>query len=165
MQLKTALAGVLRALRLHRRLRYESLSDASGRSKISALERGETSITLEKFESLAEGLQIDPVALMALCMSARHNIPYSSLIDSASSNLHQLEAEGGLELLVEQFAGNDLVQRGRGKPTDPDKLEAVRDKRAQGMSQAEIARALGFSPTVVNRLWKRLQEEEKEGED
>ncbi|WP_062382960.1 transcriptional regulator [Pseudomonas abietaniphila] len=165
MQLKTALAGVLRALRLHRRLRYESLSDASGRSKISALERGETSITLEKFESLAEALQIDPVALMALCMSARHDIPYSSLIDSARRNLHQLEAEGGLELLAEQFVSNDLVQRGRGKPTDPDKLEAVRDKRAQGMSQAEIARALGFSPTVVNRLWKRLQEEEKEGED
>jgi transcriptional regulator with XRE-family HTH domain len=159
MQLKTALAGVLRALRLHRRLRYESLSDASGRSKISALERGETSITLEKFESLAESLQIDPVALMVLCMSARHDVPYSTLIDSAKKHLREFEAGGGVEVLAEQFVGKELVQRGRGKPTDPDKLEAVRDLKAKGMIQAQIARELGISPAVVNRFWKRLLDE------
>ncbi|WP_422394283.1 helix-turn-helix domain-containing protein [Pseudomonas poae] len=69
MQLRIALAGAIRALRLQRQLRHEDLSDASAKSKLSALERGETSITLEKFESLAEGLRIDPLALLALCMS------------------------------------------------------------------------------------------------
>jgi transcriptional regulator with XRE-family HTH domain len=162
MQLKTALAGVLRALRLHRRLRYENLSDASAKSKISALERGETSITLEKFESLAESLQIDPVALMVLCMSARHGVPGSSLLDSAKKHIREFEAEGGLEVLAEQFVGKELVQRGRGKPTDPDKLEAVHELRDKGMTQAEIARELGFSATVVNRMWKRLLDQDSQ---
>lgn len=159
MHLTTALAGVLRAIRLQRGLRYESLSDASAKSKISALERGETSITLEKFESLAGALQIDPLALMALCMSTRHGVPYSSLIETAHDQLQDFAVNGGLEVLAEQYVGKELVQRGRGKPTNPDKLGAVRELKARGMTQAQIARELGYSPTVVNRLWKRLGQE------
>ena len=90
MQLRIALAGTLRALRLNRRFRYEQLSDASVKSKISALERGEAGITLEKFESLAEALEIDPLALFALCMSARRGTPYPSLLESARENLRAM---------------------------------------------------------------------------
>jgi transcriptional regulator with XRE-family HTH domain len=159
MQLKIALAGALRALRLSRRLRYEQLSDASAKSKVSALERGETSITLEKFESLAQALEIDPLALLALCMSARLDTPYSSLLENAREQLRAFEAEGGMELLAEQFADDVLVQRSRGKPVNTDDLNAVRKLKAAGLTQARIAGALGLSPTTVNRHWKRIIEE------
>lgn len=159
MQLKIALAGALRALRLNRRFRYEQLSDASARSKISALERGETSITLEKFESLAAALEIDPLALLALCMSARLDTPYTSLIQNAHKQLRAFEADGGLELFADQFADGALVLRTRGKPADTETLEAVRTLKAAGMMQARIAEQLGLSPTTVNRHWKRIVDE------
>lgn len=162
MHLKTALAGALRALRLIRRFRYEKLSDASTRSKISALERGETSITLEKFESLAEALEIDPLALMALCMSARLGTPYPSLIEEAQEQLRAFEAEGGIGLLAEQFVDGALIQRTRGKPQKTEHVEAVRKLKAEGMTQAQIAQELGFSPSVVNRHWKRILSQEQQ---
>ena len=162
MQLKIALAGALRALRLSRRLRYEQLSDASAKSKISALERGETSITLEKFESLAEALEIDPLALLALCMSARVDTPYLSLIENACKQLRTFEADGGLELLADQFSNGALVQRTRGKPADTETLDVIRKLKVTGMSQAQIAKQLGLSPTTVNRHWKRILDGESE---
>lgn len=155
MHIKIALAGTLRALRLNRRLRYEQLSEASGRSKISALERGETSITLEKFESLAEALEINPLALMALCMSARLDTPYQKLIEDAYEQLRLFEADGGMGLLSEQFSAGALVQRTRGKPLNNENLDAVQRLKSAGMTQAQIARELGLSATIVNRYWKR----------
>lgn len=162
MHLKIALAGALRALRLNRRFRYENLSDASGRSKISALERGETSITLDKFESLATALDIEPLALMALCMSARLGTPYSGLIEKAHEQLQAFEADGGIQLLGEQFFEGALIQRTRGKPQKTEDVEAVRKLKAAGMTQAQIAKELGFSPSVVNRHWKRIKDEDSQ---
>ncbi|MEE4622385.1 helix-turn-helix domain-containing protein [Pseudomonas alliivorans] len=162
MHLKIALAGALRALRLSRRVRYEQLSDASAKSKISALERGETSITLEKFESLAEALEIDPLALLALCMSARLETPYTSLLENAHKQLRAFESDGGLELFADQFADGALVQRTRGKPADTETLEAVRALKIGGMTQARIAGQLGLSPTTVNRHWKRIVDEDQD---
>jgi len=160
MHLKIALAGALRALRLNRCLRYEQLSDASPKSKVSALERGETSITLERFENLAEALDIDPLALMALCMSARLGTPYPSLFEKAREQLEAFEADGGFELLADQFVDGELVQRTRGKPMNTDNLNAVRELKASGMTQAQIAQKLDLSPTMVNRNWKRIEAED-----
>lgn len=162
MHLKIALAGALRALRLNRRIRYENLSDASGRSKISALERAETSITLEKFEDLAEALEIDPLALLALCMSARLGKPYPDLMKKAQEQLRAFEADGGIEILAEQFADGALIQRTRGKPQNPENLDAVRRLQATGMTQAQIARELGLSSSLVNRHWKRILKEDSD---
>ncbi|MBD8602506.1 transcriptional regulator [Pseudomonas sp. CFBP 8771] len=159
MHIKIALAGTLRALRLNRRMRYEQLSEASGRSKISALERGETSITLEKFESLAEALEINPLALMALCMSARLDTPYQKLIEDAYEQLRLFEADGGMGLLSEQFSAGALVQRTRGKPVNNENLDAVQRLKSSGMTQAQIARELGLSATIVNRYWKRTPDQ------
>lgn len=159
MHLKIALAGTLRALRLNKRIRYEKLSDASAKSKISALERGETSITLEKFDSLAEALGMDPLALLALCMSARLGTPYPDLMKKAQEQLRAFEANGGMELLAEQFADGALIQRTRGKPQNPESLDAVRRLKATGMTQAQIAQELGLSPSLVNRHWKRILNE------
>lgn len=162
MHIKIALAGTLRALRLNRRLRYEQLSEASGRSKISALERGETSITLEKFESLAEALEINPLALMALCMSARLDTPYQKLIEDTYEQLRLFEADGGMGLLSEQFSAGALVQRTRGKPVNNENLDAVQRLKSAGMTQAQIARELGLSATIVNRYWKRTLDQSSE---
>ena len=156
MQLRIALAGVIRALRLQRQLRHEDLSDASAKSKLSALERGETSITLEKFESLAEGLRIDPLALLALCMSKRLNTPYAALMETALKQLRAFEKEGGLGTLAEQLPDGEVAHRKPGKPQNKGSESIVRELKAAGMNQSQIARETGLALSTVHRYWKRI---------
>ncbi|QXG50339.1 helix-turn-helix domain-containing protein [Pseudomonas viridiflava] len=157
MQLRIALAGAIRALRLQRQLRHEDLSDASAKSKLSALERGETSITLEKFESLADALRIDPVALLALCLSNRRGVPYPILIDAALKQLRAFENEGGLEILAEQIADGEIAYRKPGKPQNKESENIVREFKAGGMNQSQIARETGLALSTVHRYWKRIE--------
>ncbi len=67
-----------------------------------------------------------------------------------------------LGLVAEQFADGALIQRTRGKPQKIENLEAVRKLKAEGMTQAQIAQELGFSPSVVNRHWKRILSQEQQ---
>ena len=65
----TFIAGFGRALnraRRHRGLTQEDFADVSGRTYVSALERGLKSPTLEKVAELAPALDIHPLTLMAL---------------------------------------------------------------------------------------------------
>lgn len=156
MQLRIALAGAIRALRLQRQLRHEDLSDASAKSKLSALERGETSITLEKFESLAEGLRIDPLALLALCMSKKLNTPYTALMETALKQLRAFEKEGGLEIVAEQLPDGEVAHRNPGKPQNRQSESVVRELKAAGMNQSQIARETGLALSTVHRYWKRI---------
>lgn len=156
MQLRIALAGAIRALRLQRQLRHEDLSDASVKSKLSALERGETSITLEKFESLAEGLRIDPLALLALCMSKRLNTPYPILIETALRQLRAFEKDGGLSVLAEQISDGEIAPRKPGKPQNKGSENIVRELKTAGMNQSQIARETGLALSTVHRYWKRI---------
>ena len=157
MQLRIALAGAIRALRLQRQLRHEDLSDASAKSKLSALERGETSITLEKFESLAEGLRIDPLALLALCLSKRLNTPYPALMETALKQLRAFEKEGGLRVLAEQLPDGEVAHRKPGKPQNRKGESVVRELKVAGMNQSQIARETGLALSTVHRYWKRIK--------
>ncbi|MNR25172.1 hypothetical protein D3C85_1423050 [compost metagenome] len=67
-----------------------------------------------------------------------------------------------MKLLAEQFADGALVQRTRGKPQKTENLNAVRKLKSTGMTQAQIAQELGFSPTAVNRYWKRILDQDSE---
>ncbi|NMZ49529.1 transcriptional regulator [Pseudomonas poae] len=156
MQLRIALAGAIRALRKQRQLRHEDLSDASAKSKLSALERGETSITLEKFESLAEGLRINPLALLALCMSQQQDTPYPVLIDAALKQLQAFEREGGLGVLAEQLTDGAVAPRKPGKPQNKGSESVVRELKTAGMNQSQIARETGLALSTVHRYWKRI---------
>ena len=156
MQLRIALAGAIRALRLQRQLRHEDLSDASAKSKLSALERGDTSITLEKFESLAEGLRIDPLALLALCMSKRLNTPYTDLMETALKQLRAFEKDGGLGIFAEQLSDGEVAHRKPGKPQNKGSENVVRELKAAGMNQSQIARETGLALSTVHRYWKRI---------
>ena len=156
MQLRIALAGAIRALRKQRQLRHEDLSDASVKSKLSALERGETSITLEKFESLSEGLRISPLALLALCMSQQLDTPYPLLIEAALKQLRVFEKEGGLGILAEQLTDGGVAHRKPGKPQNVGSESVVRELKIAGMNQSQIARETGLALSTVHRYWKRI---------
>jgi transcriptional regulator with XRE-family HTH domain len=64
MNLKEGLGVALRAIRKHKGLSQEDFSDVSGRTYMSALERGMYSPTVDKLDELASVMGVHPVTLL-----------------------------------------------------------------------------------------------------
>ena len=160
MDLRTAFAGVLRALRLVRGARYADVSDATHRRKVSALENAQTSITVEQFDELAQSLGIDPIAMLTLCIAHRQGEQPLTVIGRALTDVAAFEAEGGMKVLSEQFDADatyqgsyaaaiahfvDALDRGKPFETSPaDNLETLR-------LVEEIYRRAAFDPDAKPR--------------
>ncbi|MFK3948338.1 XRE family transcriptional regulator [Pseudomonas fulva] len=156
MDLRTAFAGVLRALRLVRGARYADLSDATHRRKVAELENAQTSITLEQFDALAESLGLDAISLMALCVAQREGVVARVRIGESMAKLTDFEAAGGMELIQEQFDDTGaLVKRSRGRPLNADNEKAVLALKAEGLSPQQAATRLGLALTSVMEYWRK----------
>jgi DNA-binding CsgD family transcriptional regulator len=159
MELRTAFAGVLRALRVIRRAKYADVSDATHRRKVSALENAQTSITLEQFADLAESLGISPVAMLSLCIAHQEGKQPLEVMREAEVEVSDFHAGGGMEALSEQFDGNgSLIKRGRGKPLKAENERAVLDLKAVGATQQQAAAQLGLALSSVREYWKKNRE-------
>ena len=66
MNTRKAFAKALKTARKARALTQEDFADVSGRTYLSALERGLKSPTLEKIEALSKAMGISPFTLMTL---------------------------------------------------------------------------------------------------
>lgn len=154
MSLKNEIAGAIRAIRTIRDVDYGELADVIAKSSIGDLEQGRHNITLEKLIELSNSLQFDPVALLALCVSIQNDEPVGATIERAKAQLALFRAEGGEELFRNQFVGKELKKRPPGKPRNSQNAAAVRELKASGMSQAEIAHKLGLAKSTVHRYWQ-----------
>jgi transcriptional regulator with XRE-family HTH domain len=155
MSLRKEIAGAIRAIRTTRGLDYGDLAEVSAKANIGKLEQGKSSITLEKLIEFSDALQFDPVALLAICLATQKDEHYALTLTRARDQLDAFQAEGGVELLRSQFVGKDLKQRSPGKPGNIKNAEAVRDLKALGLSQAEIAQRLGLARSTVYRYWQK----------
>lgn len=154
MPLKNEIAGAIRAIRSIRGVDYGNLADVIAKSSVGNLEQGKHSITLEKLIELSNSLQFDPVALLALCVSIQNDEPADATIERARAQLTLFRAEGGEELFRSQFVGKELKKRPPGKPRNSKNAAAVRELKASGLSQAEIAHKLGLAKSTVHRYWQ-----------
>lgn len=66
MKVREAFGRALRQVRLQKGWSQEDFSGVSSRTNVSLLERGGTSPTLEKLESLCSVLGVHPVSLLAI---------------------------------------------------------------------------------------------------
>ncbi|MBA1244941.1 helix-turn-helix transcriptional regulator [Pseudomonas japonica] len=159
MDLRDAFAGALRAFRLVRRARYADLSEATDRTKISALENAKTSITIERLEQVADSLDVDPIAMLAISIAQKRGEPAEAVIARALTHINAFEAEGGMKTLAEQFDDNgNLIRRTRGKPLNADNEAAVLSLKATGMKQYQVAAQLGLALTTVRDYWKKSRD-------
>lgn len=155
MPLKKEMAGAIRAIRTIRGLDYGELADVSVKTSIGNLEQAKHSITLEKLTELSEALRFDPVALLALCIAKQHDEPTDAVLERARAQLESFRAEGGEELFRSQFMGKELKKRTPGKPGNTKNAGAVKELKASGLSQAEVAQALGLARSTVHRYWQQ----------
>ena len=155
MSLKNEIAGALRAIRTIRGFDYGDLAEVSAKANIGKLEQGKSNITVAKLFELAEALQFDPIALMALCVAIQKDEPTDTTLERARAELESFKAEGGEELVRRQLAGKELKKRPAGKPGNTENANAVRELKALGLSQAEVARRLGLASSTVHRYWQQ----------
>jgi transcriptional regulator with XRE-family HTH domain len=73
MEVKNAFAKALKQIRLNKGLTQEDFSNVSSRTYVSALERAIKSPTLDKIESLANVLKIEPLTLLTLTYMIKRN--------------------------------------------------------------------------------------------
>lgn len=154
--MKDEIAAILRALRSRNGARYQDLADVSAQANLSRLEQGKNQITFAKLAKLADALEFDIVALVALAASMeRRDSPLDALAH-AHAEIAAFIEQGGLELVSKHFDGDKgLVQRGRGKPSDPDRIVRVLELKAKGLSKSEVSRELGIPESTVRRYWMK----------
>ncbi|WP_259647818.1 helix-turn-helix domain-containing protein, partial [Pseudomonas amygdali] len=100
MSLKTAFAAVLKAMRSTRGLSQKHLAKFSSRTYISKLERGQSSPTLEMITALSIPLELSPLTLMAVTISAETGHSLRSLVSRVEAELAELSKAGVLKELA-----------------------------------------------------------------
>ncbi|WP_433898678.1 helix-turn-helix domain-containing protein [Pseudomonas sp. PSE1(2024)] len=152
--MQNEIAAVVRALRDLQGSAQEELAEISSQANLSRLEQGKTQVSLVKLSKIALTLDFDLVALVALCQALQDGSSPIDVMAKASKDLESFIALGGLQGLKKHWdAGEGLVKRTRGKPSSPDRIRAVLELKACGMSKAEVSRALGLPEATVRRYW------------
>lgn len=153
MQLKDALAAVLRGARAHQGLDYEDLAGATHRTYVGKLEQARANPTLEKLGEIADYLGLDVLAVVTLALAAKSGEPPSTVLQRAALQIEDFEASGGWGLVLDQFAEGKLIKRSQGKPKQPLNADAIKALKAQGFDRKTIAEKLGIARSTVQKYW------------
>lgn len=148
-------AATVRAVRAKRGVTQEDLAEVSVQKAVSQLEQAKVNVSLEKLQMLAQVLDFDLVALIALCVSLKRDESPERSLEQAARALETFRAEGGMELLALHYQTGDLTKRTRGQPANLENMKKVLDLKAEGLSQAETARRLGLTSAAVSRYWRK----------
>lgn len=95
MEVRDSFGKALRFVRRSKGLSQEDFSLVSSRTFVSMLERGTTSPTLEKLDSLCSALDIHPVTLLALTYLLGSETPesFEQLLEKVGNELRGLLTE------------------------------------------------------------------------
>ncbi|PRA33708.1 helix-turn-helix domain-containing protein [Pseudomonas poae] len=153
MQLKDALAAVLRGARAHQGLDYEDLAGATHRTYVGKLEQARANATLEKLDEIADYLGLDLLTMVTLAIAAQGEELPSEALQRTALRVREFEMSGGWQLVEEQFNDGKLIKRSQGKPKQPLNAEYIRALKAQGLDRKTIAETLGIARTTVQKYW------------
>lgn len=158
MPLRQSLAAILRTVRLARGLNQDEFKDAVTAKHLHLLENGKHSVTLDTLEEISEVLKIDPLTLLILASGIEKNLPRAELFQDLNEQLDELEALGVMETVKAHYQGGKLIPGKAGKSTSTERLNAIRECKAAGMTQKATSQALGIPQSTVHDLWKRVDE-------
>lgn len=101
MQLKDALAAVLRGARAHQGLDYEDLAGATHRTYVGKLEQARANATLEKLDEIADYLGLDLLTMVTLAIAAQGEELPSEALQRTALRIREFEVSGGWQLVEE----------------------------------------------------------------
>ncbi|MBD8791026.1 helix-turn-helix transcriptional regulator [Pseudomonas syringae] len=155
MQAKDSLAAVLRVLRRARGLKAEDFANHIAPTHVNNLENGKVSVTLETLQSVSAVLDVRPITLLILAESFRGKVSPADMLVEIEKELNNLASPAMLKDFAGQMEGDQLVRRPSGAQLSQEKLSAVRECKAQGMTQREAVLELGFPTSTVQRYWHK----------
>lgn len=155
MQAKESLAAVLRATRLARGLKAEDFSARIDPTHVNNLENAKVNLTLETLEAVSDVMGVSSVALLVLAASLREETPPQSFLKQLSQEVEELSALGVFDSSCNQIENGQLVKRPSGAQISEERLAAVLECKASGMTQRETAQKLGLPATTVHRYWHK----------
>lgn len=153
MQLKDALAAVLRGARAHQGLDYEDLAGATHRTYVGKLEQARANATLEKLDEIADYLGLDLLTMVTLAIAAQGEELPSEALQRTALRVREFEISGGWQLVEEQFSDGKLIKRFQGKPKQPLNADSIRALKAQGLDRKAISETLGIARSTVQKYW------------
>jgi transcriptional regulator with XRE-family HTH domain len=133
----------------------ESLAEVSVQKAMSQLEQARVKISVEKLLKLAEALEFDFIALLALCVSLKLDEDPEQSLERAAKAIQSFRVEGGMQLIALHYQTGALAKRTRGKPMNIENLKKALEMKAEGLSQAETARRLGLTSATISRYWRK----------
>jgi len=152
MSLNKSAGAALWAIRNSKKIPQADLGDALSQKQVYLVEQGESSLTIGKLGDLCEALGIHPTTLIVLSEAAREDVSAREILDKALVEIESFEAKGGMALLRDFLAGDtDRAKQQESR----DKLAAVQNRKAAGMSQARIAEELGMAKSSVRYFWNK----------
>lgn len=154
MPLRLALAAILRLTRKARGLSQEQLATAVEARHLHNLEHAKSSVTLDTLEGIAERLDVDALALLAMASSYERQQSTADFLSFLSREIQKLEELGVMASLPSEFQDGDLRTGKAGKrPVPAEKIQAVLAYKAKGFTQKQTCSELGMAASTVNKIW------------
>lgn len=144
--LRHSLAAALRHVRRQQQVLLTDLEEGVTASHLSRVERAERGVTIEKLDEIARQLGVHPLSLLALAYSAEEATRPSDLLKQVSKEVTAL-AGGSEPLIVDLEEGHSRVAAAAKRREDVQRL------KDEGLTKAEVARALAISKQTVARHW------------
>lgn len=144
--LRQSIAAALRHVRRQQQVLLTDLEEGITASHLSRIERSERGVTVEKLDEIARQLGVHPLSLLALAYGAEEGARPTELLKRVSK---EVSALGGMiaPLVVKPEDSHSRVAAAAKRREDVQRL------KAEGLSKAEVARALAISKQTVARHW------------
>ncbi|MDH0756000.1 MULTISPECIES: helix-turn-helix domain-containing protein [Pseudomonas] len=118
------------------------------------VEHGLTNMTLKMLEGISGHLEVDPVALLAAASSFDRHETLDEFMVYLRGELDKLRAMRVMDNVPAQFSDGVLIAAKGGKPaTSAEKIRAVLDCKADGLTQKETSVKLGIPKSTVHKIW------------
>jgi transcriptional regulator with XRE-family HTH domain len=149
MSLRQAFAAALRFVRAHHKLQQQDVSGGVTQARISQLESGKNSATLETTHQVAQALRMTTTSFVATVLAAQDKTTPRQVLDEA---LAELDTLGLLDVDISDHvrdSSHPVAQK------SANTREQIQKLKAEGHRHIEVARILGLSKSTVTRHWRK----------
>ncbi|HGA2318593.1 TPA: transcriptional regulator [Pseudomonas putida] len=153
MSLRYSFAAVLQLLRLRKGMTQPAMTKHVNQQTVSKLEMARSSVSLETSYKIAAGLEIETVTLVALTIASHDR---RTARDILLASLAEVE---GLDLADVAVPAEPEQQTPMNISRARQKLQAVHELKAKGLTQVEAARQLGMPESTLRRLWHQASKD------
>ncbi|WP_460044604.1 helix-turn-helix domain-containing protein [Pseudomonas sp. S2_H01] len=148
MPLRHAFAQALKFARQRLGLSQSDIAGAVDASYVSRLESGKSSVTVDANDRLARVLGLHPLSMLVLAYAAEEDSTPRKLLKRIEDDLD------GRAFLDEVINADEILHPITAKGVQT--TQAVQQLKSEGLSQAQVAKALGLSTSTIGRHWNRL---------